>query len=60
MDFINENILSIYTERIIVKKIIKKTKKYDEMLFIPTELPTVLIPSIKSICKLIGKLFTSS
>jgi len=28
------------------------------MSFIPTKLPTVLIPSVKSVHKLVGKLFT--
>jgi hypothetical protein len=39
-------------------KIIIKTKqkKNDDVPFLPTELPTEFIPSIKSIGKFIGKL----
>jgi hypothetical protein len=41
------------------KNKLKKTKKYDDMSFIPIKLQTVLILSVKSVHKLVGKLFTS-
>jgi hypothetical protein len=43
----DENISSVYTQRIIVKKI-KKTKKYDGMSFLQTKLPTCLNSSVIS------------
>jgi hypothetical protein len=49
VNFTDENILSVYTEGVTVgKKDLKKTKKYDDVSFIPTELPMVLIPSVNS------------
>jgi len=44
----DKNIPSVYIEGITVKKI-KKTKKYDDMLFLQTKLTTNLNPSIKFI-----------
>jgi hypothetical protein len=50
VNFTNENILLVYTERITVEKKIKtKQKKYDNMSFILIELPTELILSVKSL-----------
>jgi hypothetical protein len=42
------------------KKKLKQSKNNDDISFIPTELPTKLIPSVKSIGKIIGKVFTSA
>jgi len=40
MNFPDGNIPSIYTEGITAGKKFKKSKKYDVLSFIPTELPT--------------------
>jgi len=60
MDFTNRNIPSVFIKGITMGKIIIKTKqkKNDDVPFLPTELPTEFIPSIKSIGKFIGKLWT--
>jgi len=58
-NFTDRNIPSVFTEGITMEKIIIKTKqkkKNDDVPFLPTELPTEFIPSIKSIGKFIGKL----
>jgi len=49
-DFTDGNIPSVYTEEITVgKKIKTKQKKIDDVPFLPTELPTELIPSVNSL-----------
>jgi len=48
--FTDEYIPSVYTEGITVrKKIIKKNKKNNDMLFLSTELPMKFITSVKSL-----------
>jgi hypothetical protein len=57
---IDGTIPSVYTKGITMgKEGIKNNKKHDEMSFTETTLPTILILSAKSICKSIGKLFSS-
>jgi len=51
-DFTEENIPSVYTEEITVRKKIKTKQKNNNVSFLPTE----FIPSVKSIGKFIGKL----
>jgi len=46
-DFTDGNIPSVYTEGITVgKKIKTKQKKNDDLLFLPTELPTEFVPLV--------------
>ena len=61
MNFTDRNIPSVSTKGITVgKKKLKQSKNNDDISFIPTELPKKLIPSVKSIGKIIGKVFTSA
>jgi hypothetical protein len=51
-DFTDENILSVYTEGITVRKKIKTKQKNNNVSFLPME----FIPSVKSVGKFVGKL----
>jgi len=53
-DFTDENILSVYTEGITVRKKIKTKQKNNNVSFLPME----FIPSVKSVGKFVGKLWT--
>jgi len=39
-----------------VEKKLKQSKKNNDVSFLPTELPTAFIPSVKSVGKSVGKL----
>jgi hypothetical protein len=56
MDFTDVNILSVFTKGITVKKNLKQSTKNDGVPFLPTELLTEFILSVKSIDKFVGKL----
>jgi hypothetical protein len=56
MDYTDGNIPSVYTEGIIVEKKSKTKQKNNDVSFIPIELQTAFIPSVKLVGKIVGKL----
>jgi hypothetical protein len=49
MDFTDDNIPSVFTDGIIVEKKIKTKQKNNDVLFLPTKLPTEFIRSVNSL-----------